>query len=87
VLALLFLAMFASAGFVIVSLAETTRRHSVEHGAYLAGLGAGSWSGLMMLAMPIFGRLLDRTDYAAAYFIAALSPLVGGLAWRALTRG
>jgi ACS family hexuronate transporter-like MFS transporter len=85
VLALLFVAMFASAGFVIVSLTETTRRHSVEHGAYLAGLGAGSWSGLMMLAMPMFGHLLDRAEYGASYAIAAVCPLVGGLAWRALT--
>ena len=85
VLALLFVAMFSSAGFVIISLAETSRRYSVEHGGYLAGLGAGSWSALMMLAMPIFGRLLDRTDYGAAYSLAALSPLVGALAWRALT--
>jgi len=85
VLALLFVAMFSSAGFVIISLAEVSRRYSVDHGGYLAGLGAGSWSALMMLAMPIFGRLLDRTDYAAAYLLAALSPLVGGLAWRALT--
>jgi ACS family hexuronate transporter-like MFS transporter len=85
VLALLFVAMFASAGFVIVSLTETTRRHSVEHGGYLAGLGAGAWSALMMLTMPIFGRLLDRSDYAAAYGAAALSPAVGALLWRALT--
>jgi MFS transporter, ACS family, aldohexuronate transporter len=85
VLALLFVAMFASAGFVIVSLTETTRRHSVEHGAYLAGLGAGSWSGLMMIAMPMFGHLLDRADYGASYAIAAVCPLVGGLAWRGLT--
>jgi ACS family hexuronate transporter-like MFS transporter len=86
VLALLFLAMFASAGFVIVSLAETTRRHPAEHGGYLAGLGAGSWSGLMMLTMPIFGRLLDRANYGAAYGIAAASPCLGWLVWR-LTRG
>ncbi len=84
VLVLLFVAMFASAGFVIVSLTETTRLHSVEHGAYLAGLGAGSWSGLMMILMPIFGRLLDRADYTAAYGIAALCPLLGALIWRAL---
>jgi ACS family hexuronate transporter-like MFS transporter len=82
VLALLFLAMFASAGFVIVSLTETTRRHSVEHGAYLAGLGAGSWSALMMIAMPMFGRMLDRADYRAAYAIAAVCPMIGGLGWR-----
>jgi ACS family hexuronate transporter-like MFS transporter len=86
VLALLFVAMFASAGFVIVSLTETTRRHSAGHGAYLAGLGAGSWSGLMMIAMPMFGHLLDRADYGASYAIASVCPLLGGLAWRGLTR-
>jgi ACS family hexuronate transporter-like MFS transporter len=85
VLALLFVGMFAAAGFVIVSLTETTRRHSAKHGGYLAGLGAGSWSGLMMLTMPVFGRLLDRADYTAAYAIAALSPSVGWLAWRGLS--
>jgi hypothetical protein len=39
----------------------------------------------MMLAMPMFGHLLDRADYGAAYAIAAVCPLVGGLAWRGLT--
>lgn len=86
VLMLLFVGMFASAGFVIVSLTETTRRNSVEHGGYVAGLGAGAWSGLMMIAMPIFGHLLDRGAYGTAYAIAALCPLAGGLAWRALTK-
>jgi ACS family hexuronate transporter-like MFS transporter len=86
VLALLFLAMFAAAGIVIVSLAETTQRHSAHHGAYLAGLGAGSWSGLMALAMPIFGRLFDRGDYGTAYLLAAASPAVGCLSWLAARR-
>jgi ACS family hexuronate transporter-like MFS transporter len=85
VLALLFVAMFAASGFVIVSLAETTGKHSGGHDAYLAGLGAGSWSGLMMLAMPFFGHLLDHASYEAAYAVASVSPLVGGLIWRVLT--
>jgi ACS family hexuronate transporter-like MFS transporter len=83
VLTLLFLAMFAAAGFVIVSLAETTRRHAPGHGAYLAGLGAGSWSGLMTLAMPLFGRLLDRKEYGTAYALAAAAPALGALLWLA----
>jgi ACS family hexuronate transporter-like MFS transporter len=83
VLTLLFLAMFVSAGFVIVSLAETTQRHSTQHGAYLAGLGAGSWSGLMAVAMPIFGRLFDRGEYRTAYALAAAAPAVGWLFWLA----
>jgi ACS family hexuronate transporter-like MFS transporter len=86
VLMLLFVGMFASAGFVIVSLTETTRRHSVEHGGYVAGLGAGAWSALMMIAMPIFGHLLDRGAYGTAYAIAASCPLAGALAWRTLTK-
>ncbi len=86
VLSLLFLAMFASAGFVIVSLAETTRRHAGQHGAYLAGLGAGSWSGLMALAMPVFGRLFDRNDYGAAFVVAAMAPSIGWLGWNAARR-
>ncbi len=82
-LTMLFLAMFVSAGFVIVALAETTERHSVQHGAYLAGLGAGSWSGLMAVAMPIFGRLFDRGEYGTAYALAASAPAVGWLLWLA----
>jgi ACS family hexuronate transporter-like MFS transporter len=86
VLALLFFAMFVASGFVIVSLAETTRRHTSQNSAYLAGLGAGSWSGVVALVMPMFGRLLDRGKYTAAYAIAAGAPLLGWLAWRSLSR-
>ena len=86
VLALLFAGMFVAAGFVIVSLTETTRRHSEDHGAYLAGLGAGSWSLLMTIIMPFFGRLFDRGAFGTAYAIAAGAPAVGWLAWRVLGR-
>lgn len=81
VLALLFLGMFASAGFVIASLAEVTRQHSERHGAYLAGLGAGSWSGLMTLAMFVFGPLLDHKQYVTAYAIAAASFATAWIGW------
>lgn len=84
VLAMLFLAMFVSAGFVILSLADTTRRLGIAHGAYLAGLGGGAWSGVVALAMPLFGRLFDRGEYRAAYVIAALCPLAGAVGWHAL---
>jgi ACS family hexuronate transporter-like MFS transporter len=87
VLALLFFAMFVSAGYVIVSLSEVTQRYSTQHAAYLAGVGAGSWSGLIALVMPIFGRLFDRGAYGAAYAIATGAPLVGWALWRFLARG
>jgi ACS family hexuronate transporter-like MFS transporter len=84
VLTMLFLAMFVASGFVIASLSETTRRHGPDHAAYLAGLGAGSWSAVMALLMPVFGRLFDRGSYGAAYALAACLPIVGWLSWRAL---
>lgn len=85
VLLLMFLAMFASAGFVIISLAEVTRGREA-HGAYLAGLGAGAWSGLMALVMPEFGRLFDHGRFDLAYVIAAASPAAGTAAWLLLRR-
>jgi ACS family hexuronate transporter-like MFS transporter len=86
VLLLLFFSTFISAGFVIVALAETTRRHASEHSAYLAGLGAGSWSGVIALVMPVFGRLFDRGEYGVAYSIAAAVPVLGWVLWRAAGR-
>ncbi|HEX3771377.1 MAG TPA: MFS transporter [Polyangiaceae bacterium] len=86
VLALMFLAMFVAAGFVIVSLAETTRRHAEHHAGYLAGLGAGSWSGLMVGATPFFGHLFDQGAYQRSFAIAACSPAIGWLLWRTLSR-
>jgi ACS family hexuronate transporter-like MFS transporter len=85
ILALLFLAMFVSAGFVIASLAETTRRYAERDAGYLAGLGAGSWSGLMMI-MPLFGRLFDRGEFHTAFAIAASAPAIGWLTWLTATR-
>jgi ACS family hexuronate transporter-like MFS transporter len=85
ILALLFLAMFVAAGFVIVSLAETTRRHAERDAGYVSGLGVGAWSGLMMV-MPIFGRLFDRGEFGTAFAMAALCPTIGWLLWLAARR-
>lgn len=85
-LALMFGAMFVSAGCVIVALAEVTDRHTTRHGAYLAGIGAGSWAALMAPAMPLFGKLFDLGHFGAAYVLAALCPACGWLAWREMSR-
>jgi ACS family hexuronate transporter-like MFS transporter len=86
VLALMFWGMFVASGFVIVSLSEVTHRHSARHGALLAGVGAGSWSGVVAVTMPIFGRLFDRGAYGLAYALATAAPVAGWLAWTALSR-
>jgi ACS family hexuronate transporter-like MFS transporter len=84
VLSLLFFGMFIAAGFVVAALSQVTHRHSIQHGAYLAGLGAGSWSGVVAVAMPLFGWLLGRGAFGTAYAIATACPVAGWLLWRRL---
>jgi ACS family hexuronate transporter-like MFS transporter len=86
VLALMFLQMFVSAGFVIVSLSEVTQRSSERHSAYLSGIAGGAWSGLLALVMPVIGKLFDRSNYTAAYELATLAPILGWAIHLALLR-
>src|SRR5262249_17344007 len=60
------LATFVAAGFVIVALAYTARVFSTRDAGLVAGIGAGSWSAVVALLMPWFGRLFDRHDYTLA---------------------
>lgn len=83
VLGALVFAMFVAAGFVIVPLAYATHVHEARHAAYLGGLGAGSWSALVALLMPLFGALFDRGAFAWAFAVTAALPLVGYGAFRA----
>ncbi len=85
-LALLFWAMFIAGGNVIVSLSYATRVIAPEHAGLLAGLGAGSWSAFVALAMPFFGRLMDQRAWDAAFLAAAAIPVAGFVLWLALTR-
>lgn len=78
---LLFFSMFVAAGYIIISVAYATSVFSGRHAGFLAGLGAGSWSAMVALVMPYFGRLFDRHDYALAFLLAALFPVAGTLLW------
>ena len=82
----LFLAMFATAGFVIVGVSYATTIYTAEHAGLIAGLGAGSWSGVVGLLMPFIGRLFDQHNYTLAFQIAATFPLIGYLSWLLTTR-
>jgi ACS family hexuronate transporter-like MFS transporter len=80
----LFFAMFVAAGFVILSVAYATQVFSSEHSGVLAGAGAGSWSAVVAVVMPLFGRLFDQQAYAVAFALAAIFPLAGYGIWLAL---
>jgi len=86
VLALLFFAMFISAGFIIGAVAYATAHYSTRHAGLIAGLGAGSWSAATALVMPGFGKLFDLHQYDAAFSLATLFPIAGWGVWRVLNR-
>ena len=52
----------------------------------ISGLGAGSWSAIIALVMPYFGRLFDQHRYDTAFALATCFPIVGFAAWWVLSR-
>jgi MFS transporter, ACS family, aldohexuronate transporter len=80
----LFVAMFVAAGFVIVGIAYATHVFSTRQSGFIAGLGAGSWSAVVAVAMPLFGHLFDARAYAPAFAVAALVPIAGTAVWLAI---
>jgi ACS family hexuronate transporter-like MFS transporter len=85
-LGVLVLATFAAAGFVIVALAYAGRAFSTHDAGLIAGIGAGSWSALVAIAMPFFGHLFDARAYPVAFALAAVGPVAGLAVWSALER-
>jgi ACS family hexuronate transporter-like MFS transporter len=84
IMTILFFGMFIAAGFIIAGVSYATTAFGSRDSAFLAGLGAGSWSALMAVFTPLAGRLFDQKQYAAAFAIAVLFPIAGWLLWMAL---
>jgi len=82
----LFLSMFVSAGFVVLSVGYATYIYASEHAGLIAGIGAGSWSLAVALTMPLFGRLFDHHGHDAAFRVASVFPIAGYMGWRWLSR-
>jgi ACS family hexuronate transporter-like MFS transporter len=82
----LFLAMFVAAGFIILSVSYASVVYSGEHSGFIAGVGAGAWSAVVAVAMPLFGRLFDRQQYDVAFLLATGFPVAGFVLWWALSR-
>ena len=77
-------AMFIGGGFIVAALAYGTNACPTAKSGLLAGLASGSWSLLIAVTMPLFGRLFDGRCYDTAFAVAAATPLVGFAAWWAL---
>jgi MFS transporter, ACS family, hexuronate transporter len=85
VLGALFLAMFVGGGFVIAGLAYGTNALPIANSGLVAGLASASWSMLVAVAMPFFGRMFDQARYTTAFAAAAAAPALGVLAWWVLS--
>jgi ACS family hexuronate transporter-like MFS transporter len=82
----MFVAMFLAGGFIILTVSYATHVYSTAHSGLLAGLGAGAWSALVALVMPLFGRLIDRARWDGAFLLAAVVPALGYLLWLVMNR-
>ena len=86
VLVLMFLAMFAASGFLVISVVYANSVYTADHAGLIAGVGAGSWSAAVAVMMPILGRLFDVHAYAAAFWMATAIPMCGFVGWLVLSR-
>jgi len=81
-LALMFTSMFIGGGFIISAMSYVTRAFPSDRAGLIAGLGAGSWSAVVALLAPGFGRLFDQRNYELAFGLSAVIPVLGvGLFW------
>jgi len=86
VMALMFVATFAAGGFIILTVGWTARVFASEDAGLMAGLGAGAWSLMVAVIMPVFGRLFDRGRFDAGFAVAAAFPVLGFGTWWAVNR-
>ncbi len=85
VLGLMFWAMFAASGFVVVSLRTSAMAYPREQTGLVAGIGAGSWSAIVAVVLPQFGKMFDAHHYAETFCIAGCLPVLAVLCWWLLT--
>lgn len=85
VMALMFVSMFAAAGFIILPVAWTGHVYPAGSSGLISGLGAGAWSLMVAVVMPVFGRLFDLARFDAGFALAAAFPVAGYATWRTLS--
>jgi ACS family hexuronate transporter-like MFS transporter len=86
VLMLMFWSMFIAAGFVVASLRAGALVYPAEQTALVAGIGAGAWSALVAVVLPLLGGLFDKGNYDVAFHAVAAAPIIGVALWWILTR-
>lgn len=86
VLALLFWTLFVGSGFIVFSLRTAVLMFGAHQTALVAGIGAGAWSALVMILLPLLGRWFDYKDYQRIFTLLAVLPQAGALVWTLCSR-
>ena len=85
-MALFFLVMFLSGGFVVIALAHGATTQRAQNTGFLAGFSISGWSLATGLLMVVVGKMFDLGAYSATFFLVALLPAAGVLLWWLLSK-
>jgi MFS transporter, ACS family, aldohexuronate transporter len=86
VVALFCWAMFVADGFAVTTLRVAGWMYPREQTALAAGIGSGAWSAVLVVVLPICGRLFDLKQYGAIFIAMGLLPTAGTALWFWLSR-
>ena len=80
-MALFFLVMFLSGGYVVIALAHGATTQSARNTGFLAGFSISGWSLTTGVLMWQVGRMFDRAQYTQTFWLVAALPAIGVLLW------
>ncbi|HPT25743.1 MAG TPA: MFS transporter [Bryobacteraceae bacterium] len=77
--------MFTASGFIVISLRAAAQAYPSDQTALVAGIGAGSWSAVVAVLLPVVGRMVDHGQFHALFMMIAALPLLGAAGWAVFT--
>jgi ACS family hexuronate transporter-like MFS transporter len=80
-------AMFIGDGFIVMGLHVGARVFPRDQAGKAAGIGGGSWSMVLALVLPLYGRWIDEKLYVPIFVTMSLLPLLGTLIFFWISRG
>lgn len=85
-LALFFWAMFIADGFIMTALRMGAHLFPREQAGMVGGLGSGSWSAVLAVALLLYGPWMDAHLYGYLFVSMSLLPALGTIVWLTLSR-
>jgi ACS family hexuronate transporter-like MFS transporter len=79
-------AMFIADGFIVMGLHVGARVFPKDQSGMAAGIGGGSWSAVLAVVLPVYGRWIDARSFGLIFLTMSLLPLAGTLVWLWLSR-